>query len=183
MGALVVGLSANLLAQPSLGTQLWAYASGNPIGGSPALAPDGTVYFANGTLFAITNAGSNKWSFPLGYASGYSSPAVAADGTIYISSGSLYAVNPGGSQKWAYPAGSEKGSPAIGLDGTVYIHGYHLLYAISTGGAMIWSNRIGGTYEFASPSVAPDRSIYAPSRENQTQFAMSELNENVPIVT
>src|SRR5260221_12331708 len=102
--ASILGLMPALFAQQNPGTQLWVYEAGNPIGGSPALGLDGTVYFSNGTLFAITNSGSNRWSFPLGNASGYSSPAVAADGTIYVSSGSLYAVKADGSQKWAYPA-------------------------------------------------------------------------------
>src|SRR6266446_1963977 len=148
-GTALLSLVANLYGQSNAGTQLWAYVSSGPIAGSPAVGQDGTIYFANGvpTLLAITNGGSNRWTFPITggvHGASYSSPAVGADGTIYISGGGLYAVNPDGSQKWAYPAGSENGSPAVGLDNTVLIHGYHLLYLLSPGARMIWSNRIGG---------------------------------------
>src|SRR6266487_3853954 len=137
-----LGLAATLAALPNAGTQLWAYAVSDPILGSPAVGPDGTVYFANAALFAVTNRGSNKWVFPLeaGGGDNNSSPAVAANGTIYVSRGQLYAVNPDGSQKWAYPAGSGKGSPAVGFGGDVYVEGYRWLYSISTDGNMIWTN-------------------------------------------
>src|SRR5678815_4422005 len=78
-------LAAKLFAQPNVGTQLWAYTVNYLISGSPAVGPDGTIYFANSSLFAVTNSGSNRWVFPLETGSGgdyNSSPAVAADGTV-----------------------------------------------------------------------------------------------------
>ncbi len=99
-------------------------------------------------------------------------PAVAADGTIYVSRGHLYAANPDGSQKWAYPAGSGKGSPAVGFGGEVYVEGYRWLYSISTGGNMIWTNLLGGSYLFGSPAIAPGGAIYAPSPENGILYAI-----------
>ena len=119
--ALLAGSSAGLLGQQPPGTQLWMYeaGAGHLIQGSPAVSSDGTVYFSVlGNLYAITNGGSNKWSFPLqtGGDNVYSSPAIGSDGTIYVASGELYAINPDGSQKWTYPAGAGDGSPAIGPD-------------------------------------------------------------------
>src|SRR6266852_2830369 len=72
-------------AQPEPGALLWSYESGNSIAGSPAVGLDGTIFFANGALFAVTKMGSNKWTFPIagGSHGGYSSPAVAADGTVH----------------------------------------------------------------------------------------------------
>src|SRR6266436_5688579 len=173
--AFFLGLAMTLAAQPNAATQLWAYAVSYPISGSPAVGPDGTVYFANAALFAVTNGGSNKWVFPLETGGGgdyNSSPAVAPDGTIYVSRGQLFAVNPDGSQKWAYPADSSTGSPAVGLDNTALIHGYHLLYLVSAGGTMIWSNRIGGSYVYGSPVIATGGAIYAPSPENGILYAV-----------
>ncbi len=173
----LTGLTAELCAQPNAGEQLWAYTTGKLIAGSVAVGQDGTLYLANAgpALLAVTNAGSNKWSFPLFRASngGYSSPAVDADGTVYVSSGNLYAVNPSGSQKWAYPADSQNGSPALPFGNEIYIHGYHLVYALSLSGGMIWSNRIGGSYVYGSPSIEPGGSIYALSPENGTLTAIA----------
>ena len=162
-------------AQPEPGTLVWSYESGNTIAGSPAVAPDRTILFANGSFLAITNMGSNRWTFPIagGSHGGYSSPAIAADGTAYLSGGSLYAVNPDGTQKWAFPADCENGSPAVGFDNGVFIHGYGLLYSLSSGGIMVWSNRIGGSYTYGSPSIAADRSIYSPAPETQSLYAIS----------
>src|ERR1044071_4009889 len=87
----------------------------------PALATDGTIYLpAQAGLYAITNAGSNKWTFA---ATLRGSASVAADGTIYIGdySGAFYALNPNGSQKWSLPPqGHIWSCPAIGPDGAVY---------------------------------------------------------------
>src|SRR5215813_12064361 len=83
---------------------LWTFDAGALIRSSPALGPDGTIYFgACGTLYAVTNRGSNKWVFATQNAMD-SSPAVAIDNTIYYSStttgssGYLYAINPNGTE-------------------------------------------------------------------------------------
>src|SRR5437667_8282718 len=96
---LLIGFAAKLGAQPNAATQLWEYASSGPIAGSPAIGQNGTVYFATAgpALVAVTNRGSNMWTFPIEggvHGATYSSPAVSANGTIYVSGGSLYAVNP-----------------------------------------------------------------------------------------
>ena len=174
---LTLATTIKVAAQQNPGDQLWVYNTGSsvPVEGSPAVGQDGTIYVvAPGTLSAVTNGGSNKWNFPLDIAShgGYSSPAVASDGTVYVSSGKLYAIKPNGSQKWAYQADSENGSPGIGLDQTVYIHGYHLLHAVSSAGTLLWTNRIGGTYIYGSPSLASGRSIYAPNPETGILYAL-----------
>ena len=107
-------------AQPA--QPLWTFDAAGLIRSSPAIGPDGTIYFgARGWLYAITNMGSNAWIFSTqGYVD--SSPAVADDGTIYYSStvlgsptdGYLYAVKTNGAEEWRYLAESSDGSPAIG---------------------------------------------------------------------
>jgi hypothetical protein len=160
------------------GHLLWSYdtGTGDVIRGSPTIGQNGDCYVAvQQSLLAITNGGSNKWSFGMtsGVHGGYGSPAVAQDGTIYMSSGELYAVNPYGSQKWSYPVDCERGSPAIASDGGAYVHGYHLLYLISAGGAFVWSNRIGGSYAYGSPALSQDGTVYAPSPENLALYAIN----------
>jgi outer membrane protein assembly factor BamB len=139
--AIVAALPRVSGGQTPTGAMLWAYdvGPGVTIKSSPAVSPEGTVYFAaNGILYAITNGGSNKWTFTIGGAA-FSSPAIATDGTIYVASdaqGKLYAVNPDGSQKWTYDAQGANGSPAIGSDNTVYIHGGGYLHAVSQAGTL-----------------------------------------------
>ena len=74
--------------QPASGTLLWSYSAPSTIMTSPALGPDGTIYIGTATaLYAITNAGSNRWSFPVGFSSGggpIGSPSIGTDGTIYF---------------------------------------------------------------------------------------------------
>jgi hypothetical protein len=144
------------------------------------MAPDGTIYFgASGTLYAITNWGSNRWTFATaGYTD--SSPAVGADGTIYYSSfrngtpgsGYLYAVNPDGTQAWTYLAQSGNGSAAMGLDRTVYIDGYPFLQAVTPPGTLVWKYRVGDSSLFSSPVIGGDGSIYTGSRDYNVFYAI-----------
>ena len=89
----------------------WAFNTGGPIVGSPAIA-DGVVYIASlsGHLFAIDqSSGTEKWKFksrmPIA-----SSPAVM-DGILYFvsSTGSLAALDIAtGQPKWVFPGGRER---------------------------------------------------------------------------
>jgi outer membrane protein assembly factor BamB len=138
--------SLHTLAQEP-GTLLWSYNATNLITTSPAIAPDGTIYIGSYAGFvAITNAGSNKWTFA---ASPAASPTIGSDGTIYFTDNSagakLYAVNPNGSQKWMYSLQEAypyvlycNSSPAIGMDGSVYVEAGGRLYAFTAAGAKKW---------------------------------------------
>jgi outer membrane protein assembly factor BamB len=102
--------------------------TGGQVRSSPAIGPDGTIYFGSGvSVYALNYAdGSLWWKRWLGFtASSESSPAVGADHTVYVGAddGNLYALNPSdGSVKWShYLHAAVKSSPAIGPDGTVYV--------------------------------------------------------------
>ena len=87
------------------GVKIWNFFESGNLGQvqtTPAIAPDGTIYFASkdGLLYAVNPSGSKKWTFPIPINdddnAGYSSPTVASDGTVYIGSssdGKLYAIN------------------------------------------------------------------------------------------
>ena len=151
-------------ADPRNGTILWW--SGAPAlenGTLPAVAPDGTVYVADGgAITAIRENGSMGWQVPLGSApsSITTGPVVSGDGTIYAGTidGSLYAVSPTGSQRWmgtARLAGDTSSNPvyygalAVGADGTVYFESQEEnptsdaeLVAFSPEGMTRWSTRL-----------------------------------------
>jgi outer membrane protein assembly factor BamB len=172
--ALLLFAARNQSYAQAPGYPLWSYESGVTIVASPAIGQNGWVYITIGSqLVALTNGGSNMWTFAMGDAGlgGYSSPAVAADGTFYVSGGGLYAVNADGSQKWMYPAGSGRGSAAIASDNRVYIHGMYL-DALSPSGSFIWSNSIGGSYRYGSPALGERGDIYAPAPESRILHAI-----------
>lgn len=157
-----------LAAQVDPGTVLWSFDIGRTIATSPAVGQNGTVYVGSDlALYAITNNGSvasNEWTFNTVVSS---SPAIAADGTICFAGGNnyLYALNPTGTQKWISTSGGVKGSPALGLDGTVYFIANGRLHAVEPSGSSKWSSVLEDNASFwdfvQSPVIGGDGSIYA----------------------
>lgn len=165
-------------AQPD-GTMRWAgpfrtmstAAAGNIVG-SPAVAPDGTLYIGvqvgsassastAGILFALNPNGTEKWRFETPDWID-STPAIAPDGTIYFGcwDGKLYALRPDGTAKWTYPVDAYiASSPAIGGDGTIYIGGGTTLAAINPDGSLRWTFPAPDWID-SSPAIGPDGTLY-----------------------
>jgi outer membrane protein assembly factor BamB len=125
------------------------------------MAPDGTIYVGSyAGLFAITNAGSNRWTISspvVGY------PTVGSDGTIYVGDGytNFSAINPDGSIKWMYAVRDVASCPAIGTDNTIYVAGGAELFALTPEGTKKWSLPTDASgYEPCSPIIGPDGTIY-----------------------
>ena len=178
---LMTPLSA--IAGSAPGTKLWEFAASpriavDPLTGkteelppyifsSPAIAPDGTIYFgsANGKFYALNPAGLQKWFFQTG-GEIQSSPAIDTDRTIYFGSvdGKLYALNPSGTKKWEFATGGDiMSSPAIAADGTVYIGSRDKnVYAMKRDGTKKWSFPTGN-YVDSSPVIGADGTIYVGS--------------------
>ena len=152
---------------------VWQAPATDEINGSPAVGPDGTVYFGSidGYLYAIrASDGARKWRYDAGDEIRDSAPAVASNGTIYVGSvdGILHAVNSDGSRRWTYQAGSTPlgSTPALGADGTIYFRDDDTLHAVTPSGARKWTRSIGsGTY--SSPVVARDGTVYIGSAIGQ----------------
>ncbi len=146
------------------GTKKWEYIVNDGIDGvsrySPAIAPDGTIYFVYSTwnnynscnLYAMYPNGTKKWNFLINNENSVSHPSVASDGTIYLTTRkNLYAINPDGSFKWKYTPNINncnlQTSPSIAKDGTIYVAGSYndgnsylgILYAINPDGTLKWS--------------------------------------------
>jgi eukaryotic-like serine/threonine-protein kinase len=111
------------------GTLRWTFDTGGwRVGGPIALGPGGVVYLPAQYLFALKPNGTVKWQSADLFGPG-GSPVITGDGTIYVNSylpPTLWAFNPDGSVKWSYQvadccAADVPATPAIGVDGTIYV--------------------------------------------------------------
>lgn len=140
----------------------WKFETGAGVGSSPAIGPDGTIYFGSDGFYALNPDGTLKWKFETG-SDVWSSPAIGPDGTIYFGSWDnyLYALNPDGTLKWKFETGDDVySSPAIGPDGTIYFGSDdHYLYALNPDGTLKWRFETGYDVE-SSPAIGPDGTIY-----------------------
>ncbi len=132
------------------------------IGGSPAIARDGSIYFPGGRRFYALNPQGDTplWVFDTGPGSFIgTSPAIALGGTIYFGANDtyLYALYPHGELKWRYKTdGSIRSSPAIGEDSTVYFGSSdNYVYAVNADGSLKWRYQTGGDV-IGSPSIFVD---------------------------
>ena len=150
------------------GTLKWKTSGDGSISSSPAVAPDGTIYFGAmgpenyGRIWALYPNGTEKWYYDTGYWI-TSDPAVGDDGTVYIGSGDnyLYALYPNGTLRWRFQTGHYvKGPPSIADDGTIYIGSWDdYLYAINPDGTEKWRHQVGAGTE-SNPSIGHDGTIY-----------------------
>ncbi len=169
------------------GTERWRLVRRrSPFGGwgypSPAIDPDGTIYFAvEETLYAIDPDGTERWSFHIGMVS--SSPAIGTDGTVYISThrthwdpgAYFYAIEPDGTERWRFESDDHIFlSPAMGPDGTIYFgegmpiisdRDNYNMYALNPDGTERWRFPVEGPV-VSSPAVGGDGAVYFGSYDH-----------------
>jgi outer membrane protein assembly factor BamB len=140
------------------GSILWNFTTAGEIDCTPAIGPDGTIYFLseewrgwlteedflNGTeitipgrLHALNPNGTLKWEKDIGSYHGGAILAIGAEGIIYFGAGNyFYAFNPNGQLGWSYKVAGFGSGAVIGADGTQYfMESYYLdkltfLYAV-----------------------------------------------------
>jgi len=95
---------------------------------------------------------------------------------IFILKSSLVFAGTPGTSKWVFETSDERprnylcSSPAIGLDGTIYIASQHYTYAINPDGKLKWKTEGGrgryGTFaNYSSPAIDTDGTIYVGSED------------------
>ena len=137
---------------------------------TPAVADDGTIYYASfyGRLHAVSAAGKKQWTFQAGREIA-SSPAIGEDGTVYFGSRDwkFYALSPAGRLKWTFKTGAwVDSSPAIAADGTIYFGSWDtLFYALNPDGSKKWTFATGGVVD-SSPAIATDGTLYFGSHDH-----------------
>lgn len=129
----------------------WIYETEEEVSSSPVIGSDGTIYFVEGGFEITQNFDSSAY---------------------------LVALDPNGTLKWKFQLGANTGitSPAIGEDGTIYIHrttpsrplfGQAAFIAINSDGTLKW--KYEATELFSpnppSPAISDDGTIYVPFAE------------------
>ncbi len=161
------------------GTKKWEFRTGSRVSSSPAIGDDGTVYVGSwdSNIYAIKPDGSKKWSLKTAGRITNSSPAIGSDGTIYIGSddGKIYAIdkeprkfyvngveNYEAVLKWEFQTGGAvKSSPAIGINGDVYIgSNSSKMYSLDgQSGVRKWEHNFNKSV-YSSPIVGSDGIVY-----------------------
>ncbi len=185
--------TAGLYAINPTGGFNWSYTTENleVYGMSPPIiGTDGTIYVnsGNNVLYAINPTGALKWSSST---IGGVLSAVDASDTIYLTSststgffgsisGELYVINPNSGLQWTYPTGTSiYSSPAIGVDGTIYLSSGGTLYAINPNATRKWvvgicHTLLGCSSDDSSPAIGADGTIYVGSWDG----ALYAINPN-----
>jgi outer membrane protein assembly factor BamB len=175
-GTIYVGaLDGYLYAINPDGTEKWSSNFGTWTATTPAIGPDGTIYFAgegnkydpafNGVLAAYDPANGNvKWTVGLAQKVNHGGPAVAADGTIYVGGQDkkLIAYNPDGLQKWSFDVESAiEVVPAIDNDGNIYFGDTGgSFYVLTPDGQKKWKPAKLGDQIRSAAAIGKDGTIY-----------------------
>jgi outer membrane protein assembly factor BamB len=162
--------SGRLVAVYPNGTIRWYFNAEDYIYCSPAIANDGTIYVGSndGYMYAVYPNGTLRWKFYAGGEKGIgSAPSIADDETIYFggTSGYLYALYPNGTLRWKIGTGYiGTASPAIHLDGTIYIGTLdnYRMYSINPNGSVDWYYTTYGEI-YSSPVIDKFGIIYCGS--------------------
>lgn len=123
------------------GTLKWKFETEDGVESSPAIGPEGIIYFGSydGYLYALKDKGYTAellWKFHTGGAID-GSPIVDGNGIIYVGSrdGNLYSLYPNGTLQWVLETnGGFESSPSLDDNGYLYIGNFdNTFYCIGTG--------------------------------------------------
>lgn len=160
------------------GRIIWRNAKGTWTFSSPAIGPDGTVYYGarDSTLRAVRPDGTLRWSYHVAEGILDDGPSVGAGGDVYFATypgAAVYALSPQGGLKWRFHAATPvRSTLPVGADGTVYALSLEGLYAIDSSGAQRWFRSIPGASD-DSPVIGPDGAIYVPAATKGRLYALT----------
>jgi outer membrane protein assembly factor BamB len=189
-GTVYVGVQKSLCAfEPAGGGELWCEQLPATIRrNTAAIDANGRLYVGarDNRLWALdATDGERLWSFAVGNDGDVNtSPAIADDPvgggySVYMAgtfNGVVHALDPDPALdgepalrlKWRRPSGGgiSYSSPAVGLEGTVYLGlTTGRLLAVTAAGVEKWNAKVGVRLRFASPAVGDDGTIYVGSYE------------------
>jgi hypothetical protein len=155
----------------------WSSLKSEKLRTSPAVGPDGTIYFAAAghiganywkRVYALNPSfGIKKWTYEI---SGHEIEelAIGPSGSIYaVVDDTLHAISPEGKLKWKYNAQNTAEymrSPVIGYEGTIYVPWASYITALNPDGSEKWmythQEGFGG---YLSPAIGSNGTIYFSS--------------------
>jgi hypothetical protein len=181
-GTVYVSVSnGKLYAVAPDGTLRWTFFVGNgggAVDGPVSVGPDGTIYVAGavldpggsgstGAIFALTPAGTLKWTFKNTGHLIMAGPNVGPDGNIYaitqLTGIGLFSLTPAGTLRFSVPGFSERGAL-----GTVIAFGPSQLYFALDGTGVtqpsLFSYTLNGVKRFQAPNAANNaRPVVGPN--------------------
>ena len=169
-GSIYMGTeNGNLYAIHPDGTFKWKYHnSTHPIEASPKVTND-NIFFGSKGLTSLSLDGKLNWIFNAGETV-CSIPAINDENNVYFTTCDnedhrfkdyLFSLNFNGSLIWKFEVGLIRTSPAIGMDGTVYISDdNNHFYAINPNGTMKWEFDKGDHGPISSPAIDQNNTIY-----------------------
>lgn len=187
--AVCLALAAGPAVAQTIGTIKWTFNTGSNVDSSPALGPDGTIYFGcyDGNLYALNPDGSKKYQFPMGTI-GRSSFTVTdqpfCDGGPMIIGGGyggkIYGFDPNGLiPKWTYDLGYPiYGTPVLG-GRTIYVAPFTMKWGTYYPGPVFAFFVPDGSFRWQFPTtgqiissaaVGRDGTIYQGVYSNDTNF-------------
>jgi len=138
----------------------WLFETGGEVYSSPAIGPDGTVYFGSNDscFYAVNSDGSLKWKFKTDVGIIQSSPLIAADGIIYFSAWNastnyVYAIRADGVLRWRSEGPESSITPTISVDGEeIYCAGRTIFSLSAKTGEKKWELGVPGAF---TPAITP----------------------------
>jgi len=157
----------------SPGVLKWSFDTGGA-SGSPAIAPDGTIFIRSRGgeegIHAISPAGNRLW-WRSTFARPVSGPVIGEDGTVFVGTNSgLEAFSPGGDRLWnkVLQWGGEK--MALDNNGVLYVASVYDLIAFDANGNELWRRNVkpDGVEDYLAtfPTIDIAGTVYAVSLDS-----------------
>lgn len=179
---------------PAAPTLQWTFQANDAIVSSPAIGPDGTIYFgagyydgaADSALYAINPDGSLKWKYKTGDGI-FSSPTIGSDGTIQFGSVDKYYYVLEDSITYAKLRLKTKvgaaifGSPLVLDNGDFYIGSLNFKFiAFNSSGEIKWRHSAGWCI-FSSAAISKDNILYVGSKDHNL-YAIKDNGDNYTLL-
>ena len=191
-GLVATTLSTRTATAQQVGTEQWAFETGDSILSSPTVV-NGTVFIGSNDekLYAVdAEMGEQQWVFET--AGNVRSSPTVVDEIVFVGSydGNLYAIDAEtGTEQWAFETEDSISSSPTVVDGTVFVGSWdNNLYAVNAEtGERQWTFETGGSITTSSPAVVDgtvfigshDHSLYSVAAEDGDQQWQFETGGNV----
>src|SRR5206468_4209079 len=141
----VVGNGDNSLYRfTAAGVSVWSYPTGGNVRSSPAVGPQGDIYFGSfdHKVYALHDDHTLFWTGTTADVIDLASPTVGPDSTVYIGSQDrfLYAIRASGALRWTYTDNANiDATPCVRTDGSVVAAmGSHVAAINPATGTALW---------------------------------------------